>query len=122
MSEIIKHVWRASSDDSIATLLSRAVSDAEQVARAEIALQKARVAVKVGEAKTGVVALLAAVVLAILALIGLVVGVLMILTPVVGPVWATVIVVGVLAVLAIALGMFAMNQFKLMSSAPGKVP
>jgi len=121
MSEIIKNGGPAA-DDSIGTLLSRVVSDAEQVARAEIALQKAKVVVKIGEAKTGVVALLVAVVLAILALIGLVVGVLMILAPIVGPAWATVIVVGVLAVLAVALGSFGMNRLKLMSSAPGELP
>lgn len=118
MSEILNNVGSASTDDSVATLLSRAVSDVEEVARAEIDLRKAKLFAKVDAAKSGVVLVAAAAVFALLALIGLVVGVLMILTPLVGPIWATVIVVGVLLVIAAILGMMGVGHFKRMSSTP----
>ncbi|WP_242140061.1 MULTISPECIES: phage holin family protein [unclassified Sphingomonas] len=118
MSEILKNAGPASADDSVATLLSRAMSDVEEVARAEIELRKATLFAKVDEAKAGVVLLVAAAIIGLLALIGLVVGVLMILTPLVGPIWATVIVVGVLLVVAGVLGMMGIGHFKRMSAVP----
>ena len=109
-------------DNSIVTLLTRAVADAQSVARAEIDLQKARLVARVDEAKNAVVLLVGAVVAGSLALTGLVVGALMILTPLVGPVWATVIVVGVLLVAAGLLGWLAVRQFKLMLAPAAALP
>jgi hypothetical protein len=119
MRDFVNEASPAPADDGIVTLLSRVVSDAEQVARAEIGLQKAKLFAKIGAAKAGVVFILAAAVLGLLALIGLVVGVLMILAPLVGPIWATVIVVGVLLVLAAILGMMGIARFKAMFAGPG---
>jgi uncharacterized membrane protein YqjE len=119
MSDILKNAGSSPADDTIVTLLSRVVSDAGEVARAEVDLQKAKVFSKISEAKSGVMLALVAVVLALLALIALVVGILMILTPLVGPIWATVIVVGVLLVLAGIFAMIAMSRFKAMVAAPG---
>ncbi|WP_029625251.1 phage holin family protein [Sphingomonas sp. PAMC 26605] len=104
-------------DDSIATLLSRVVSDAQLVARSEIDLQKAKLGAKVDEAKGGVVLALGAVVLASLALIALVVGALMVLTPRVGPLAATGIVAGVLLVAAGLFGFLASRHFRRMFAA-----
>ncbi|WP_277970904.1 phage holin family protein [Sphingomonas echinoides] len=117
MGETLKNLAPATVDDSVGALLSRAVSDAEQVARAEIDLRKAKLFAKVDEAKAGVVLVAAAAFTGLLAAIALVVGVLMILTPLVGPVWATVIVVGVLLVVAGLLGMLGIQHFKRMSGA-----
>lgn len=99
-------------DDSIATLLSRVVSDAQQVVHSEIDLQKAKLGAKVDEAKGGVILLLGAAMLGLLGLIALVVGLLMILTPMVGPIAATAIVAGALLALAALFGLLATRHFK----------
>lgn len=119
MSEILKNAGSSPADDTIVTLLSRVVSDAGEVARAEVDLQKAKVFSKVSAAKGGVVMAVVAAVLGLLALIALVVGLLMILTPIVGPIWATVIVVGGLLVLAAIFAMIAVGRFKAMFAVPG---
>lgn len=108
-------------DESIATLLSRVVGDAQLVARSEIDLQKAKLGARVAEAKGGVVLALGAVVLSSLALVALVVGALMVLTPLVGPLAATAIVVGVLLVAAGLLGFLASRHFKRMFATVGAV-
>lgn len=115
MDKHLQH--RALDDESIGALLSRAVSDAETVARAEIALQKARVVAKLGEARNAVVLLLAAVVAGLLALIALVVGALLVLAPLVGPLSATAIVVGTLLVATAVPGWLALRQVKLLFGA-----
>ncbi|MEG3175698.1 phage holin family protein [Sphingomonas sp. RB3P16] len=94
------------------TLLARAVRDAEQVARSEIDLQKARLGAKVDAAKTGVGLLLGAALFGSLAAVALVVGTLLILTPLLGPLAATAIVAGVLLVLAVLLGLLGAQHFK----------
>ena len=101
-------------DETIATLLSRVVADAEHVARAEIELQKAKVVAKIDEARKAILLLLAAISTGAVALTALVVGALMILTPLIGPGGATAIVVGTLVLLAVLLGWLAMQQFKLL--------
>ncbi len=101
-------------DESLATLFSRVVADAEQVARSEIALQKIKLVAKVDEAKVGVVLALVAVVLVSLALVALVVGALLTLAPLVGPLGATAIVLSVLILAAILCGWLAMRHFKAM--------
>uniref|UniRef100_UPI0035CC14B9 phage holin family protein n=1 Tax=uncultured Sphingomonas sp. TaxID=158754 RepID=UPI0035CC14B9 len=110
-------IRESSADESIATLLSRVVADAEQVARSEIELQKAKVLTRIDEAKSAVGLLMASIATGSVALTALVVGALMVLTPAVGPLWATVIVVGVLAALAGLLGWLGMRQFKLVFGA-----
>lgn len=105
---------RLGRDDSIPTLLSRAISEAQVVARSEIDLQKAKLTAKVGEAKGGVVLLLGAASLGLLGSVALVVGLLLILTPRVGPIAATAIVAGTLLVLAGLCGFLATRHFKRM--------
>lgn len=106
-------------DDKFAALLSRAVGDAERVARAEIALQTARLAAKVAEGQSAAVFLVGALVTGSMALTALVVGALLILQRAVGPGWATVIVVGTLLIVTALLGWLALGRFKLMFAAPG---
>ena len=109
-------------DDSIASLISRAIADAENVARAEIELQKAKVVARIDGARDGILLLLASVATGSVALTALVVGVLMVLAPIVGPAWATAIVVGSLMVVAALLGWFAMRHFKLLFGTPEELP
>lgn len=108
-------------DESIATLLSRVVSDAQQVARSEIDLQKAKLGAKANDAKGGIVLALGAVVFGSLASIALVVGALMVLTPQVGPLAATAIVAGVLLVAAALFGFLASRHFKRIFGTAGAV-
>jgi uncharacterized membrane protein YqjE len=105
---------RLVADDSIPTLLSRAISEAQVVARSEIDLQKAKLGAKVDQAKGGVVLLVSAMLFGSLGLIALVVGVLMILAPLLGPIAATAIVAGTLLVLAAVCGLLASQHFKRM--------
>ena len=104
-------------DDSIVTLLSRVVADAEQVARAEIEVQKAKVGAKIAEARSAVVLLVAALFTVSLALTALVVGVLMTLTPIVGPCAATAIVAGTLLLVAGLFAWLSVRHFKLLFGA-----
>lgn len=104
--------------ESIGELLSRVVADAEQVARAEIDLQKARIAAKIGEARNAIVLSLAAMMLGSLMLTALVVGALLTLSRAVGPLWSTVIVAGVLAAAAGLCGWFALQMFRSLFGAP----
>ena len=109
-------------DDSIATLLSRIVADAEQVARSEVELQKAKIVAKIDDARTAVFLLLASVATGSVALTALVVGALMVLAPLVGPLWSTVIVVGVLSAAAALFGWLSLQQFKRLFGAPEHLP
>ena len=101
-------------DESIASLVSRVVQDAEHVARSEIELQKLKLLAKLDEAKLGVILVVVALMIASLALTALVVGALLSLQPVVGAIWATVIVVGALLLVAGLCGWLAVRQFKLL--------
>ncbi len=107
----------AGDDESIAALFSRVLSDAENLARAEIELQKAKVVARIDDARNGVLLLLASVATGSVALTALVVGVLMVLSRIVGPGWATAIVVGTLLVLSALMGWLAMRHFKLLFGA-----
>lgn len=102
----------AVADEGLATLLSRVVGDAQNVVRSEIDLQKAKVGAKVGQAKSGVVLLVVAFVLASLGSTALVLGLLLILAPMLGPVAATAIVAGIPLVLAGLFGFLATRHFK----------
>ncbi len=108
--------------ESLAALLSRVVSDAEQVARAEIELQKAKVVAKIDDARDAILLLVAAIATGAVALTAFVVGALLVLTQYIGPLGATAVVVGALVVLAILLGWFSMRQFKRLFGATEDLP
>lgn len=109
-------------DDGVASLLTRAMSDAGEVARAEIALQKARLTARLAEGRSALVFLVGALVTASMTLTAVVVGALLILQSVVGPGWATVIVVGVLLLVTGILGWLALRHVKLVFGTPGAKP
>lgn len=104
-------------DESIGDLLHRVVADAEQVARAEIAVQKARLSAKVSEGSSAAIYAVGALVAACMALTALTVGALLILQRLLGPGWATLIVVGTLSAVTALLGWLALGRFKLMFGA-----
>lgn len=108
--------------ESLAALLSRVVSDAEQVARAEVELQKAKVVAKIDDARNAILLLVAAIATGSVALMAFVVGTLLVLSQYIGPLGATAIVVGVLAILALLLGSFSMRQFKRLFGATEDLP
>lgn len=109
-------------DESLPALFSRVVADAEQVARAEIDLQKAKLVAKVDEAKVGVALGAVAAALASLASFALVIGAVLTLAPLVGPLLATVIVVVVLLLAAGLCGWLAARHFKAMFAPAGAKP
>lgn len=103
--------------DSIGELLERAVADAQSVARAEIAVQKARLSAKVSEGTSAAIYLVAALITLGMALTALTVGALLILQRLLGPGWATLIVVGTLLAATALLGWLALGRFKVMFGA-----
>lgn len=95
-------------DESIVALFSRLVDDAETFVRAEIRLYRANLFERLTEARTAIVMILTAFLLAQSAIIALLVGLVVILRPILGAVGATATVVvsaitiaGLLAWLAI---------------------
>jgi len=79
--------------DSIAALFSRLIDDAERFVRAEIRLYRAEFLSRVGEARSAIVLIVVALLLAQSAMIATVLGLLLILRQPLGEVWATIIVV-----------------------------
>lgn len=106
-------------DDGIGTLLSRAVAEAQDVARAEIALQKARLSVKVAEGRSAAIFLVGALVTGGMTLTALVVGSLLVLQRLLGPGWATLIVAGTLLAATGLLAWLGLRDIKAMVSGPG---
>lgn len=95
-------------DESIVALFSRLVDDAETFVRAEIRLYRANLLERLTEARTAIIMILTAFLLAQSAIIALLVGLVVILRPMLGAVGATATVVvsaitiaGLLAWLAI---------------------
>lgn len=95
-------------DESIVALFSRLVDDAETFVRAEIRLYRANLFARLTEARTAIIMILTAFLLAQSAIIALLVGLVVILRPILGAVGATATVVvsaitiaGLLAWLAI---------------------
>lgn len=84
----------------VAHLVSQLTDDAKEVARAEIALQKAKVGEAVGRYKNAAIFFAVAGVLALTGLIALLVGLIETLATKVGPGFATLIVVGTVFVIA----------------------
>ena len=81
-------------------LVSQLVDDAKDVARAEIAVYKAKAAERADAYKGAAIFFAAAGVLALEAFGALLVGLIMTLATLVGPGWATLIVVGTVLVIA----------------------
>lgn len=95
---------RNSEDESIGTLIGRLVGDAKAFASAEIGYYRTIAAERLGDARTGLILVLSAVVLIVAAVIALILGLLLILTALLGPAWATLIVVLVTVAVAALLG------------------
>lgn len=91
------------SDAGISTLVHRAVEDARELARAEVALVKARAGERATAYKNAAIFFGAAGVLALAALVALLVGLILALATLVGPGWATLVVVGVTLLIAAVL-------------------
>lgn len=98
--------------ENVATLLSRLSSDAREVARAEIALTKAKVAEAVERYRTAFTFFAIAGVLALAALIALLVGLIMTLATLVGPGLATLIVTGAVLAVCAVLGLVGRSRLK----------
>ncbi|KQT32645.1 hypothetical protein ASG29_12970 [Sphingomonas sp. Leaf412] len=92
-------------DDSLPALVARLTGDAREMAAAELALAKARVANVTTRYKAAVAFFAVAGVLALAALIALLVGLILSLATVIGPGLATLVVVGVVLILATVLGL-----------------
>lgn len=89
-------------DESIGELIGRLVEDAKAFGRAEVAYYRTIASERLTGARTGLILVLAAVLLVVAAAIALILGLLLILQACVGPIWATVIVVlGTIAVAAL---------------------
>lgn len=86
--------------DSIPQLVTQLATDARDVARAEVALAKAKALSTVTRYKTAAIRFAVAGVLALAGLIALLVGAIVALATLIGPGWATVAVVGVVFVIA----------------------
>lgn len=80
-------------DEGISTLVHRAVEDARELARAEVALVKAKAGERATAYKNAAVFFAIAGVLALAAVVALLVGLILSLATLVGPGWATAIVV-----------------------------
>ncbi|WP_241656525.1 phage holin family protein [Sphingomonas oligophenolica] len=101
---------RGHDSDSVGTLVGQLVEDTRGLAKAEIALAKARLGERVAAYRTAVVFFVVAGTLAFAALIALLVGMILTLATLVGPGYATaIVVVGVLA-LAGVLGLIGKSK------------
>lgn len=97
-------------------LVSRLVDDARDVARAEVAVYKAKASERAQAYKGAVIFFAVAGVLALEALGALLVGLILTLATLVGPGWATLIVVGVVFAIAGVLAMIGKGR---LAPAPG---
>lgn len=97
-------------DQGVSTLVHRAIDDARELARAEIALVKAKAGERATAFKNATIFFGAAAVLALAAIITLLVGLVITLTPLVGPGGATAIVVVGTLVIAGVLGMIGKGK------------
>jgi len=91
--------------DSIPHLVTQLATDARDVAKAEIALARAKAGYAVTRYKSAAIRFAIAGVLALAALIALLVGAIMALATLIGPGWATLAVVGVVLVIAALLAL-----------------
>ncbi len=91
-------------------LVAQLLQDGAAVARAEVALVKARITTRVAAARTGLILFAAAGLVALLSLIGLVTGLVMALATLVGPGFAGLIVLVVGLLIAGLLGWIGAGQ------------
>jgi len=94
----------------VSGLVSQLTDDAKEFARAEVALQKAKVGAAVGRYKNAVIFFAVAGVLALAGLIALLVGLIETLATKVGPGLATLIVVGIVFTTAGVLAVIGKNR------------
>lgn len=107
-------------EESIVALFSRLVDDAETFVRAEIRLYRANLFERLTEARTAIIMILTAFLLAQSAIIALLVGLVVILRPILGAVGATaVVVVGAIAVAGL-LAWLAIDKFRRVTEVNGK--
>lgn len=106
----------------IGTLIGRLVEDGKSYARAEIGYAKALAGERMRAAKTGVVFLVAGLVLLHGALIALFVGLVMSLATVVGPFWAMLIVVAVASLVGAVLAKIGVSHFQRAKAGPDVEP
>jgi hypothetical protein len=92
-------------EPSLATLAGQAFDEGRALAKAEIALVKAKVSERIGAYRSAIVFFAIAGVLALAALIALLVGAILSLATLIGPGWATLAVVAGVLVIA---GVFAL--------------
>ncbi|WP_375272424.1 phage holin family protein [Sphingomonas sp.] len=97
-------------EPGLTDLVSQLTGDAKDVARAEIALQKAKVGEAVGRYKNAAIFFVAAGVLALAGLIALLVGLIETLATLIGPGWATFVVAGAVFLIAGVLAMVGKNR------------
>ena len=99
-------------DESIGALFTNVVDDGRELAKAEIALVKAKLSERVASYKVAAIFFGAAAVLAFAAVITLLVGLVLALAPLIGPLLATLVVVGIVLVLAVVLAVIGKNSLK----------
>jgi hypothetical protein len=80
-------------EDSISTLVSQLIDDGKQFAQAELNLYRTRLVSRVGEARNGIILVVAALSLIHAVLVAALVGLVFVLTPLIGPGGATAAVV-----------------------------
>jgi len=97
-------------DTGVGATIVQVAEDAKSYATAQIDLYKAIASARLTAAKSGIIFLVAAAVLAIAAIGGLVVGAILALATLVGPGWATLIVVVVMLAIAGVLGKMAASR------------
>lgn len=93
MIEPAARVEEAPSEDSIPTLVSQLIDDGKQFARSELNLYRARLVSRVGEARNGIILVVAAWSLIHAVLVAALVGLVFVLTPLIGAGGATAAVV-----------------------------
>ncbi|MFK3891019.1 phage holin family protein [Sphingomonas sp. NPDC079357] len=98
--------------DSIPQLVTQLATDARDVAKAEIALAKAKALFTVTRYKAAAIRFAIAGVLGLAALIALLVGTIFSLATLIGPGWATLAVVGVVLLIAALLALSGKSALK----------
>ncbi len=101
-------------EESIGALIGRLVEDGKGYARAEIGYYRTLAVSKLGEARSGVILGVAALVIALCAVTALLVGLILSLATLVGPGWATLIVIVAALALSALLGWLAYKRFQRM--------
>ena len=102
----------------IGALVGRLVEDAKAYARAEIGYAKALAGERLRAARTGIVFLIAGLVLLHGALIALFVGMVLWLSTLIGPLWSMAIVVGVAGAIGAVLAKIGLSHFQRVRSGP----